>query len=369
MNTVYVIASVGRDSYTAMARISIASLRWSNSNARIVVVCDRQSDQLIRAANDPILGEVDEWLAYKTPPGDGSFRSKFLKSSLRQRMSGPFLFLDVDTIVRDDLSFLFQVAGDIAGAPNHSREEFARQVWAGDQAILSAMQWSTRDTFYVNSGVLLASESEGAHRVYQLWHDHWQRQQTRLHDSRDQPSLNTAIRESDIYCERLDCRYNAQIGANPLSMRDAAVWHYYYSLNYQAHSFIEELIQRVIQTQQVDTERLRNLMEAQRLWPKEYWTSGPGIYMVNGAVRDLVRCVEIGQGPDDLLHAMWRTDPVFARQVLAKTLADSFWSDKPAAYRFARLRVLKTCPLELLRPAVRRCFIHEFYRRLRPGKR
>ena len=77
----------------------------------------------------------------------------------------------------------------------------------------------------------------------------------------------------------------------------------------------------------------------------------------------------IGQGPDDLLHAMWRTDPVFARQVLAKTLADSFWSDKPAAYRFARLRVLKTCPLELLRPAVRRCFIHEFYRRLRPGKR
>jgi hypothetical protein len=365
MNIVYVIASSGRDDYTAMARVSLASLRMSNPGARATVVCDAQTDRAVRSVQDPILDEVDDWRAFETPPGDGSFRSKFLKSSLRQRLSGPYLFLDVDTIVRDDLTPISRVDGDIAGAPNHSREELSRQIWEGDRAILSAMQWTTRDTFYVNSGVLWASESAGARRIYGLWHEKWLEQQLHLHDSRDQPSLNTAICESNIRCFRLDCRCNAQIGAHPLSMRNAMIWHYYYSLDYQSNSNFGDLIQKTIQTQQVDIRRLHELMETQMLWPGAYWTSGSGKHMVNGAVRDLIHAAEAGGDSDALFLSMRRTDPVFARYVLAKAMVDSYWGDKPTAYRLFKRRLIRRYPGKLFSLPVAHCLRHELYQRLK----
>lgn len=360
---VYVLASTGNDPYSAMARISVASLRLTNPGVQITVVCDAVTDQAIRAARDPLRREVDQWLAFETPPGDGSYRSKFLKSSLRQRVSGPFLYLDVDTIVRDDIAALFQMEGDIAGAPNHSREDFSRQVWEGDQAILREMQWETRRTFYVNSGVLWASESEGADRVYRLWHDKWQASHRRLQDSRDQPALNAAILESNVTCARMACRYNAQIGSYPLSMRDAAIWHYYYSLNYQAFSHIEQLIQQAIGSQQIDVVQLRNRMESQVLWPRAYWIEGPGIHMVNGGVRDLVAAVQSGQGAETLFRAMQGVDPVYAKQVLAKTMVDSYWGNMPEACRFAWAKLLRRYPFEMFRRPVRRCLVHALRRR------
>lgn len=362
MKIVYIVASAGRDDYTAMLRVSMASLRLSNPGAQVTVVCDAQSDGAIRTAQDPVRGEVDEWLAFETPPGDGSFRSKFLKSSLRQRIAGPYLFLDVDTIVRDDLSAAFRMPGDIAGAPAHSREHAPCTVWKGDLAILEKMQWIIGDKLYLNSGVMWAAESEGAHRLYRRWHEKWIQQQDRLRDSRDQPSLNAAIHETQVACARLPGRYNAQICAYPLSMPDAAIWHYFYSLRYQAHSHIDALIRDTQESGAVDLRRLRGLMKSQDLWPRPFWLVGPGVHMINGSVRDLVAAVEAGQDAAGLFAAMMRVDSFYARRVLAKTLVDAYWGGNSAAFRFARNLILRRHPECLVQGPVRGCLLHAFRR-------
>lgn len=380
MNVVYVITSAGRDAYTAMTRVSAASLRMANPGVRITVVCDTETDRAIRAANDPLPGEVDEWVAGESPPGDAAFRNRFLKTSLRERISGEYLFLDSDTIVRDDLTPLFQMGGDLAAAPNHSREDFSAQIWEGDRAILREMAWTIGGEFYVNGGVMWVSESEGARRFYRLWHEKWRSSQIRLQAqggagagrgspaaksgvdligaSRDQPALNAALFESGARCVRMACRYNAQIISNPLSVRDAAVWHYYYSLQYQAHSRIDGLIRETIRTQRVDGGRLRDLIETQSLWRRPFWSAGSGVHLVNGAARDLAAVIEARADADGLVERMRRTDPEFARRTLAKTMVDSYWNGAFDAHRFARARLLRRYPFEAFRRPARGCLLH-----------
>jgi hypothetical protein len=396
MKIVYVITSAGGDAYTAMTRISAASLRMTNPSANICVVCDAETNRAVREAHDPLLDEVDEWLTFETPPGDAAFRNRYLKTSLRQRVSGEYLFLDSDTIVRDDLSEIFQLDGDIAAAPNHSRDNYSGQIWSGDRYILKQMNWTFSGDFYLNGGVMWVSESKGARWFYQLWHERWIDSHRHLHEcgqiassiaipdgyiqvcsssdirskdligaSRDQPSLHAALFESKAKCARMACRFNAQIGSNPLSMRDAAIWHYYYSLSYQSHSYIGGLIQNTIQSQNLDTERIMKLMESQNLWPKKYWISGPGIHMVNGAVREIIQYVETGQDIGEFIQSMQQTNLFFARKVLAKAVADSYWSSKPVVYRFLMRRLIRACPLEILNEPVRHCFVHDAYRRFK----
>lgn len=365
MKIIYVITSAGRDAYTVMTRVSAASLRTIHPGAKIAVVCDAETDRAVRAAKDLLPGEVDEWLAFETPPGDAAFRNRFLKTSLRDRISGEYLFLDSDTIVRDDLAPIFQMPGDLAAAPNHSRENISGQIWEGDVATLAEMGWTTDPTLYVNGGVMRVSESEAAHRFYRLWHEKWQASYRQLHKPNDQPALNAAIRESRIEYARLPVRFNAQIGAYPVAMRDAAVWHYNASLAWQNFSRIDELIQQAVRSDSVDLRKLERLMRSQALWTRPFWSVGAGAHMINGSVRDLMAAVESGRDAEALFRAMQKVDSVYARRVLAKTMADAYWGGMPEAYRFARARLLRRYPGEVFRQPARGCLLHDLRRRLR----
>lgn len=370
MKIIYVITSAGRDVYAAMTRVSAASLRMIHPGAKIAAACDQETDRAIRTSKDPLLGDVDEWLALETPPGDAAFRNRFLKTSLRQRVPGEYLFLDSDTIVRDDLSAVFRMPGDLAAAPNHSRVNVSGQIWEGDLATLAEMQWAIPPTLYVNGGVMRVSDSDGARRFYRLWHEKWQASYRQLGKPNDQPALNAAIQESQVECARLPVRFNAQIGAFPVAMRDAAIWHYNASLEWQNYSRIDELIQLAMRSDSVDLRKLEKLMRSQVLWTRPFWFVGAGAHMINGSVRDLVAAIRSREDADALFRAMQEVDPIYARRVLAKTMADAYWGDMPEAYRFARARLLRRYPAEVFRQPARGCLLHDFRRRLRaPGAR
>src|SRR5262245_33219501 len=119
---VYAVASSGCDLYSVMVRISAASIRVTNPDVAIIVACDGQSSTAMQNSRDPLLDEVDDLIVCDTPAGDSAFRSRFVKTQLRRLVGGSFLFLDNDTFVRDDISEIFSLGGDIACAPNHSRD-------------------------------------------------------------------------------------------------------------------------------------------------------------------------------------------------------------------------------------------------------
>lgn len=108
-----------------MTRASIASLRVSNPSVGITIVCDAVSGRALRYSADPLLDEVDDIFISDTPDGSPGYRNRHVKTRLRQIMEGLFLFLDSDTFVRGDLSPIFSLDADIAGARNHSRDEYS----------------------------------------------------------------------------------------------------------------------------------------------------------------------------------------------------------------------------------------------------
>ena len=367
MQIAYVVTSSGRDIYTAMTRISAASLRRSNPGARVAVACDAETDRALRAERDPLIGEVDEWLAVETPPGPPVFRNRFIKTSLRRRIQGPYLYLDSDTIVRNDLAALFAMPGDLGGAPNHSRNWFSHQISGIDQATLTQMGWSSSPTVYVNGGALYASESDAAHRFYRLWHEKWLDSYRRRRDYRDQPALNSAIWETHAACSILPHRFNAQITHAPEVAADAAIWHYYSAQKRDGYNNVDEFIQQSVGLDRLDPERVAKLVASRIQWRRSFWDTEYGRMAIRWSAQERLQAFSNGEPGAGNVGDLMAADSRYARAVLVKVAVDAYWSGMPIASRQARRILWRHFPAEIVKKPMRRCLFHGLGCRLKRG--
>lgn len=263
---IFAITSRGNDFFSAMTRIAVASLRLSNPGLSIIVACDQDTDSAMKKALDPLIEEVDCWFNVKTPPGADGFRNRFLKTSLRDLIDGPFLFLDSDILVRGDLSDIFTVDTDIAAARNHSRASFSGQVWVEDAKTVKAMGWKTRSDVYVNGGVLYYNDTPAARHFRAVWHRRWLESFNRRGNFRDQPALNSALYDTKPRLVVLDDRFNAQIKTNSFVARNANVWHYYSSAGDAPHTRFELLVNELMQGAKLDKENIAGMLKSRHPW-------------------------------------------------------------------------------------------------------
>jgi len=212
-----------------MTRISIASLRLTNPKFKVIIVLDVISERILRENADPLLKEVDEIITIKTPNGKSIFRNRHIKTRLGNLISGPFLFLDSDTVVRGDITSIYNCNADIAAVPNLSQQTIKKQIWDQDLKVLKQMEWKIRSDYYVNGGVLFFNNFESTFNFFKSWHSKWLQSNKRLMYCRDQPALNSAISETSIKLKILPNIYNAQFRGNPSVTKNALIWHYYSS--------------------------------------------------------------------------------------------------------------------------------------------
>jgi lipopolysaccharide biosynthesis glycosyltransferase len=266
---VYAVTTNGKDIYTAMTRVSVASIRVSNPDAKITIVCDRNSVLAMQNVNEPLLEEVDEYLLCETPSGEANFRNRYIKTSLRHMIKGPFLFLDSDTFVRGDLSPLFAIEADIALAPNHSKDNLKDQIWEKDAAILKMTGWKIGLKTYFNGGVILYNDTSKALRFAEDWHYLWNlffRQQKYY---RDQPSLNAALFRSTANIQELPHKFNAQIQTAPAVAIDAVIWHSYTSNSSQPSTAFEVIAQKVLNRESLDSIDIKNIINRRHPWRRD----------------------------------------------------------------------------------------------------
>src|SRR5262245_42859497 len=133
LNAVYAVTSEGRDWFSAMTRVSVASLRINEPRVAITMVCDAISGRALQRSRDPLLNEVDTFVICDTPNGDAGYRNRHVKTRLRNVLEGRLLFLDSDTFVRGGLSSVFDLDSDVAGVPNHSSDKFSTQAWEASE--------------------------------------------------------------------------------------------------------------------------------------------------------------------------------------------------------------------------------------------
>lgn len=223
----YIITGTN-ERYAAMAAVSVASLRNVHPHARIDVhawpePAKTRVWEMLRAQATRVT--VDE-----VPDGmDARGASRWLKTTLRQRTDGPYVFLDGDTLVVRPLDSLSGAAeaGRLAAVRDRNRAapRPGWPHWTG--ALYRGCGWPTPPKLYLNSGVVAWPDTEAARELSADWHARWKLSRQRGVNV-DQPAFNAAVdaRPIDEF-EVLPDRFNALIDADPRLAAGAHVLHFF----------------------------------------------------------------------------------------------------------------------------------------------
>jgi len=238
-----------------MNLLSIWSLQHSNPNVHITVLCDRQTIKALKKCHHQILKYVDIVIPVDTPCGPGGFRNRFIKTSMRRYIDGAFVYLDADTLIRGDISPVFDTDTSFSAAPNHSGNGYASEIPDTERIIFNNMSWTVPKK-YVNGGVLFFSDKPDVHAFAELWHKKWLDCSARTSNHYDQQSLNSALNDSCIDFAWMNNRYNAQVNARPNTAWGAVVWHIYLSDHHASPKTILDFVLANLNQKQLDSSDL-----------------------------------------------------------------------------------------------------------------
>ena len=179
--------------YRLAARAAMLSVRHFHPRDRIVCLCDQQTAAVIGNSDRVWSGILDDVIPCPDAKGGPTHRSRVIKTSLRKRLAGPFIFLDSDTFLLQDLGPLLACDGDLgltADAyfttdpglfPSWVRPLFTKQGWA------SAGR-------YFNSGVMFVADTPPSHLLFNEWQVRYEKA-TASGFFQDQPAFNATIAE------------------------------------------------------------------------------------------------------------------------------------------------------------------------------
>ncbi len=226
-----------RQYYNQMV-VSIASLRYRAFTGRVYVVADgRTADQLTGEQRDELEKYRTEIITVDVPEEfSATERSRHLKTSLREYITGDFLYLDTDTIFADRLPEQVSSA-ELALA----REQYD-SLRSGTAAEVVPECFSFRErkeylqcgcddskiqVFY-NSGVIWSRDTKKTHLFFRKWHEAWLTCRKKG-VMQDQPSLNEINHLMGGAIELLDGIWNVQV-TRPYSQKyidHAIILHYF----------------------------------------------------------------------------------------------------------------------------------------------
>lgn len=226
---VYVLTCAPEKYYIEQALMSMFSARHWNPYAHIVLIVDDLTDKLLVGKRAELLDYVSEKIV--VPFDDASlsmmYRSRFIKTSVRQLIQGRFLFIDCDTIVCGDLSEIDTFDCEI-GAVWESHlpvRDYCKPLFEYDQSctLKLGVDLETEGVYY-SSGVILADDTGVAKKLFQLWHSCWE-ESTALGMGIDQPALAKANVMLGRVVQRIPDVYNCIVFTKNNFTRQAKILH------------------------------------------------------------------------------------------------------------------------------------------------
>lgn len=231
MKYVYVIVSNGDYFYVEQAYVSIFSLHYHNPKAEIVIATDKETyENLTR--NNKIFKSIQNFIIIKTPDCFTSKqKSRFIKTSLRLKISGDFVYLDVDTIILGELKDLFNIDCHIGAVKDcHGILKYNFQY---SYYLELTQNKSVRIKDYYNTGVLIVKDSNKSRLFFYEWHKKWLHEFKKNDYIDDQPSFNIINKRFNII-KNIDDVYNCQVLVPKLSDKiknKAVILHYFANSN------------------------------------------------------------------------------------------------------------------------------------------
>jgi len=223
---VYVLTCAPDKNYIEQAHMAIWSARYHNPDATIVLIVDDKTDALLTGMRGEVLNYISDKIV--VPFDDATlspmYRSRFIKTQVRELVKGDLLFVDCDTIccrsLRDVDSFECEI-----GAANDNNLLFQRdryKIYTIEK--VAALCDISKEEHYFSSGVVFCKDTENAQQLFALWHKHWL-EGIEKGLNIDQPALAKTNIELGYVITPIDDVYNCVLYTQNEYMSKAAILH------------------------------------------------------------------------------------------------------------------------------------------------
>lgn len=209
---VYVLTCAPEGHYIEMALMSVWSARHWNPDAHIVLIADDLTDKLLVGKRAEILDHIAEKIV--VPFEDDSlsmaYRSRWIKTTVRQLVDGDILYIDCDTIICKSLEDVDNFSCEVGAVPDAMLpvNEFCSSMLKKDMKRCAAIGVDLlQEKYYYCGGVIYAKDTPLAHKFYKLWHKYW-KQSFAIQMLADQPGLCKANIECNHIFQRIPDTYD-----------------------------------------------------------------------------------------------------------------------------------------------------------------
>lgn len=273
---VYVV-SAPKDGYFAeMAAVSVASLRHCEPNAKISIVIDGNSAESPGIA--VLKRMADDIVKVSPASSDPLFRSRFLKTGIRNMIDGDLLYLDCDTFVLRPLHKVWECDADVAAAPDINISGNSYTLTDNQKRDFDLLGWAMPRGQYLNSGVIYMKDNESVRNLSTTLREEWRKFYTALGKYNDQPAFNFAVRSNSsfsignkgaITVKVLPTGWNAQISMNQALGRNASVVHMFSGDFENSNDTVLHVAAKALKkTGYLQTELIQAAVDAGHVWIK-----------------------------------------------------------------------------------------------------
>lgn len=226
---VYVLTCGEEGTYIEQALISAYSARYHNPDAHIVLIVDDKTNELLVGKRAEVLEYVTEKVVVDLP--DDMLmreRSRYIKTSVRELISGDFLFIDSDTIVCGSLSDIDECDYNVGAVLDthlsvNNYPAYLKSYLKSRLDIINVDVETVR--YYFSSGVMYVKDNEFSHSLYKKWHELWYGGLSNGFIG-DQPYLLKADLKLGNVIKEIPGVWNTVMYAYPTWIKDARILHF-----------------------------------------------------------------------------------------------------------------------------------------------
>lgn len=245
---VYVVASLDDDIYMEQAIVSAWSVRHYNPDCRIEMVCCQDTfatlNSGVRAQYKSLFDQIH--VCEFQPEQSMMERSRWMKTTLREIIEGDYLFLDTDTVVCADLSYVDDFNFEI-GMVLDCNCEF-RKTLVCDWVIPTMKEMYdidvSKETNYFNGGVAFVRDCKLTREFYRHWNELWVHSLRHFNKWKDQQPLMKANIDMGYVITEMSGNLNCQVAESIQYLHTAHVMHFFNSLlgvSYEMSPFYRDL--------------------------------------------------------------------------------------------------------------------------------
>ena len=227
---VYILISNGNDAYYNQLLISLRTLRARMKNIPVIVLSDIETKRNIESMDEAEILKLAQVHGVEIK-GEYSKKekSRYIKTSFRNILSGDLLFIDCDTAICEDFSSYYNedALAMVDDENTCFSQHLDREVIEKENKKLSFVIDGYKN--YYNSGVIWVRDLPETRKFFKYWHMYWKKE-LQYGDCLDQPPLNYVNEKIMPLISKLPVIWNCQVSSSPSGVQylsDAYIIHYY----------------------------------------------------------------------------------------------------------------------------------------------